>query len=607
RNCVVDGARLLLRTLPNPPSQDREGSFGDSDHKVLIFKFDLFSKLWKSKNDFRTAMFERKKSPNRLMHVYDEFECSGMLTRISHALKFSVHLKFESLRMRIRRQEETKAVHLLLIVSFDDMQRAMLTFSSIALDRMLEPESTSKIWGLYARWSRIKGNLMDSKLENTIGHSILIRDSNGGNTIGDALRVTESFLVWLKINTTNRVIFYKLTESSRDLFYTVTLPKLERSLSLTLSHFLPLSGQLKRDPQDPKPYIIISPQDTVTLTVAEIDADFSHLSGKGLRHQTELRALVPELHVSSDSASILSLQITLFPNEGVCMGITSNHAALDGKTAVKFLKSWAHVFKHGAMPQDFHLPMVLDRTVVNVPAELESKIFQLPQDKAYVRSLKLPSTREIEDLVRITLGLSQENVNKLRERAKTESTRSDLLHLSTFVLTYAYVLTCVVKARGGDADRPVPFMYVADFRDRLDPPVPVSYFGNCVMPINIAGYKAKTFLGEDGFVNGVHILSDSIRYLSSRGVESIWELYEKGIKTFDPSVEKLSVGGSNRFGIYGSDFGWGRPVNTELVSLSRNILFTMSERRDDTSGVEIGICLKKCEMDAFIPLFQNGL
>ncbi|KAF2530607.1 hypothetical protein F2Q70_00033034 [Brassica cretica] len=174
------------------------------------------------------------------MLVYDEFECSGMLTRISHALNFSVHLKFESLRMRMyvlfagvlmlkialsnaihenkkktRRnrsfaceKEETKVAHLLLIVSFDDMQRAMPTFSSIALDRMLEPgarkigvhhlyrlklklfpdestetkpcaetqrhlellgkiiliivraESTSEIWGLYARWSRIKGDLM---------------------------------------------------------------------------------------------------------------------------------------------------------------------------------------------------------------------------------------------------------------------------------------------------------------------------------------------------------------------------------------------------------------------------------------------------------------
>ncbi|KAL0763166.1 hypothetical protein Bca101_079317 [Brassica carinata] len=34
-NRVVDGARLLLRTLPNLPSQEREGSFGDSDHKAF--------------------------------------------------------------------------------------------------------------------------------------------------------------------------------------------------------------------------------------------------------------------------------------------------------------------------------------------------------------------------------------------------------------------------------------------------------------------------------------------------------------------------------------------------------------------------------------------
>ena len=56
-----------------------------------------------------------------------------------------------------RRQEETEVLHvkkkktrrnksgayLLLIVSFDDMQRAMPTFSSIALDRMLEPGARS--------------------------------------------------------------------------------------------------------------------------------------------------------------------------------------------------------------------------------------------------------------------------------------------------------------------------------------------------------------------------------------------------------------------------------------------------------------------------------
>lgn len=279
--------------------------------------------------------------------------------------------------------------------------------------------------------------------------------------------------------------------------------------------------------------------------MAETDADFSHLSGKGLRYQTELHPLVPELPVSSDSAPILTLQITLFPIQGFCIGTTIHHAAVDGKTLVKFLKSWAHICKYGTIPQDLDSPMLLDRMVINLPSEL-------PNLSVDVRTLKLPPVKEIEeDVVRVVFELTHENVKKLRERAKIESTRSDL-QLSTFVVTCAYVLTCVVKARRGvNADQPVPFTFVADFRHRMDPPVPASYFGNCVLPVNFLGYKAKTFLGEDGFVNGVEIVNDAVRDLSSRGPESIWELYEEGLKKIEPGMKKLSVGGSNRFGIYG--------------------------------------------------------
>uniref|UniRef100_A0A1J3JDZ2 BAHD acyltransferase n=1 Tax=Noccaea caerulescens TaxID=107243 RepID=A0A1J3JDZ2_NOCCA len=418
-------------------------------------------------------------------------------------------------------------------------------------------------------------------------------------------------LVWLPDKPTNRVIFYKLTESSTDSFYSVILPKLEQSLSLVLTHFHPLSGHVKWDPQDPKPCIVVFPQDTVSLTVAEItDADFSRVSGKGLRHQTELHPLVSELPVfSSDSASAFTLQITLFPKQGFCVGLTINHLVMDGKTVVKFLKSWAHICKYGTTPQDIHLPMLLDRKVINIPPELESDFFKrTPYLSGNVRTLKFPSTKKTEDLVRVTLELTQENVKKLRERAKSESTLSDDLHLSTFVLTYAYVLTCVVKARGDDEDRPVPFTFAADFRDRLDPPVPVNYFGNCGLPISFSGDKAKTFLGEDGFVNAVKILSDSVKGLDSRGAESIWELYEEGLKNMElGSAQKLSVSGSNKFGIYGCDFGWGRPVSTENVFFNKNLLFSMTEMRDETGGVEIGMCLQKCVMDGFISVFQNGL
>ncbi|XP_018481645.1 BAHD acyltransferase At3g29680-like [Raphanus sativus] len=417
-------------------------------------------------------------------------------------------------------------------------------------------------------------------------------------------------LMWLKRKPTERVTFYRLTESSHGTFYSVILPKLERSLSLTLTHFLPLSGHLKWNPQDPKPHIVVLPQDTVSLTLAETSADFSRISCKGLRPEAELRALVPELPVSSDSASLLSLQITLFPNQGFSIGTTVDHAVMDGQTGAKFHKSWAHICKYGTIPQDFHLPTLLDRSIINVPAGLEPKILDLMSylDKGSARTLKISPFKEIiDDVVRITLEMSQENVDKLKEKAKNESTTYSDLHLSTFVVTFAYVWTCMVKTRGGEPDRPVRFRYVADFRNRLDPQVPETYFGNCVVSIVLDEYKAKLFLGEDGFVNGVKILSDSVKGCGSRGVESIWEQYEEGKKNFKMGTQVLSVTGSNQFGIYGSDFGWGRPVNTEMMSIYGNSQISMSARRDGTGGVEIGVSLKKCEMDVFISLFTNGL
>ncbi|ESQ32555.1 hypothetical protein EUTSA_v10004190mg [Eutrema salsugineum] len=420
-------------------------------------------------------------------------------------------------------------------------------------------------------------------------------------------------LRWLSFHPTERVIFYKLNkdDSSRESFFSVILPKLELSLSVVLRHYLPLAGRLTWDTQDPKPRIVVFPDDYVSLTVAESDANFARVSGKGLRPEMEIRSLVPEFPVSCHSPSVLSLQVTFFPNQGFCIGIAAHHSVLDGKTMNMFIKSWAHISKHEttSLPED--LTPFLDRTVITVPALLEAKILELmsylSQDKNSLRSLKLPPTEEIRpDLVRVTLQLTRENVKKLKERAKSESTRSHLeLHLSTFVVAYAYLWTCLVKTRGGDMDRPVRFIYAADFRSRLNKPVPENYFGNCVFPIGFFGYKAGLFLGEDGFVNTVEILSDSVRGLGP--IEKACELYIDGTKRVEPGTQLGSISGSNQFGSYTSDFGWGKPTRSENVSIDRNEAFSMSERRDESGGVEVGLCLKKSEMDTFISLFHNGL
>ncbi|EOA15413.1 hypothetical protein CARUB_v10007455mg [Capsella rubella] len=426
-------------------------------------------------------------------------------------------------------------------------------------------------------------------------------------------------LHFMKSLPTQQVMFYKLTESSssRESFHSLILPKLELSLSIVLRHYLPLAGCLSWEPKDPKPCIVVSKHDTVSLTIAETGLDFSFASGNGIRPATYLHPLIPELLTSDDLAAVITLQITLFPNQGFCIGIASHHAVLDGKTLTMFIKSWAHICslqehnKPPLLPED--LTPCFDRTVLNILSGPETKMLELflslSKDNDDLRSLKLPPHKDISsDIVRATLELTPKQIEKLRERVKNESSLSPLeLHLSTFVISYAHVWTCMVKARGGNANRPVHFVYAADFRHWLDPQVPTGYFGNCVFLISWFEYQARTFLGENGFVKAVEILSDSVKSLSSRGIKSICEDFVEGSKKMIPNAQIGSVAWSPQFGLYESDFGWGRPAKTEVVSIDRNEAFAMSERRDEPGGMEIGVCLKKSEMDIFLSLFKNGL
>ncbi|XVF65645.1 hypothetical protein PTKIN_Ptkin09bG0265800 [Pterospermum kingtungense] len=43
------------------------------------------------------------------------------------------------------------------------------------------------------------------------------------------------------------------------------------------------------------------------------------------------------------SVSLMAIQVTIFPNAGISIGITFFHAAADGRAFAHFTKSWASV------------------------------------------------------------------------------------------------------------------------------------------------------------------------------------------------------------------------------------------------------------------------
>ncbi|KAF3517093.1 hypothetical protein DY000_02063555 [Brassica cretica] len=406
---------------------------------------------------------------------------------------------------------------------------------------------------------------------------------NSANSL--AIPLTFFDLPWLVFKPAKRVFFYRLIESTREHFHSFILPKLKLSLSLVLRDYLPLCGRITWELNEPKPSIVVSQNDAILVTIAETDADFSLLSGYGQRPASELHNLLPE------AAKVLSLQITLFPSQGFSIGVAAHHGVSDGKTSTMFVKAWAHVCKQHLEENNVvvSLPETLtpsfDRSLIKDTTGLDEQMLKIvrpmKQDKTNVsRSLSpIPAWELGDDFVFTTLVLSRGDVEKLRERVKSKSPSQ--LHLSTFVIASAYVWTCLAKARGGNMERPVSFLFAADFRERLNPPLPATYFGNCM-------FSAGSY-NRDG--EGV-CWRGKVRH---GGGDTEWFGERFG-----------AVAGSTRLGVYESDFGWGRPVKVDVVSIERERI-AMAERRDESGGIEIGMCVNKAEMDIVLALFKNGL
>ena len=241
--------------------------------------------------------------------------------------------------------------------------------------------------------------------------STISPSSDSPNTATEiSLPLTIFDLFFLKAAPIEVLSFY--SQANLDYFsFDSILSKLKHSLSLTLPHFLPLVGKLTWPPDSQKPIIHYNPGDSISLTIAESDANFDNLSGDHVTEARNFCHLIPHLETSDSKASILTLQVTLFSNKGFCLGVVANHAVLDGKAMSLFLDSWAYISKldkdSTLLPE---LTPFIDRTAVKYPATLDS-MFSDGLLATNSRSLKPHNFEDpTEDIVRGTFELSRADI-----------------------------------------------------------------------------------------------------------------------------------------------------------------------------------------------------
>ncbi|KAG1354911.1 phenolic glucoside malonyltransferase 1 [Cocos nucifera] len=409
-------------------------------------------------------------------------------------------------------------------------------------------------------------------------------------------------VIWLiHYQPVERLFFYDFPHPTAH-FMDSGLPNLKSSLSLTLQHFFPLAGNLRRSPDD-RYEISYVDGDSIPFTVAEHDGDFHDLSDAHACDVSKLLQLVPQLPKSYDAQPLLALQATVFPNHGIVIGVSVHHIACDGSSSMHFMKSWASACKSGgSMPAVAPRPL-FDRTLISDPRGLysvfldDAKSFQALQNDA--PSGEIPLT----DMVHVTFSLKQDHIQRLKRLVLAKATeRETSFHCSTIVVVFAYVWVCLV--RGVASDRKAYLLFPVDCRQRLQPPLPAEYFGNCVGP-SLVEAAVEDIIGEEGFVAAAEAIGKAIEGTKDGFVDDA-ERWLRGLLPVMPEL-CMTVAGSPKFRVYETDFGWGGPKKVLVTSILGPGAISVAESKDEQGGIEIGMVLLKHVVDEFSTHFWNGL
>ncbi|KAI4353845.1 hypothetical protein L6164_002768 [Bauhinia variegata] len=67
----------------------------------------------------------------------------------------------------------------------------------------------------------------------------------------------------------------------------------------------------------------------------------------------------------------------------------------------------------------------------------------------------------------------------------------------------------------------------------------------------------------------------------------------------DLGHELMIVGGSPKFGVYRTDFGWGKLKKTEAVHVDTPGVISLAKSKDEEGGIEVSLALPRVQTNNF--------
>lgn len=246
-----------------------------------------------------------------------------------------------------------------------------------------------------------------------------------------------------------------------------------------------------------------------------------------------------------------------FKCEGTALGVGLHHTLADGVSALHFINTWASI----ARGDTTITPPFFDRTLLKAHIPPSPKFHHIEYDPPPF--LKIPtSPSEFENISTATFDITREQLNTLKVKSKKDD---ETANFTTYEALAAHIWRCVSKARCLPDDQPTKLYIATDGRFRINPKLPLGYFGNALFtatPVALPGD-----LQSEPLPSTVKRIQKALKQMTDEYLKSALDYLEvqsdltslvRGASTF--RSPNLNINNWRRLPLYDADFGWGRPI-----------------------------------------------
>ncbi|CAM0952868.1 unnamed protein product [Alopecurus aequalis] len=282
---------------------------------------------------------------------------------------------------------------------------------------------------------------------------------------------------------------------------------------------------------------------------------------------------------------LLLLQVTFLCCGGVVLGTAVHHYALDGRSSIHFIQTWASMARGAGRAI---VPPYLDRSSLHARS---SPTILFDHSHEYCHKAGAPISDSPSELIGAIIRVTTALVTALRARTGVSKFRTLAAHI--------WRCTCMARALAPDAESRLYTM--VDMRARLSPPLPESYFGNTAVRTSVSAKVGDLLSNPLNFgAQRVHMATSQgdeyarslVDYLETADVRS-----KPGRELPDTDLRVISWMG---MASHDADFGWGKPVVLAPAVMSYTwFIYDIGNSGD----VAVAVAMKPDQLKRFRELF----